>query len=203
MAHFYLYNIVACTSNTEIGMIALVGAGGGKYYPLGCLYFNPGGYKFCQGAQGGQAVSSTCSLADVLYPGSNRDRLYSHNDLVNLIETYSSQTMDSTESFGKYYRCFCKISYFLKSENRISDDEISIQFMSGFNFAFRKKIDAQLRAETPTHHPDDPYELSRIYSAAVFILSCKFYDEKIGINSIQETSDSKKRTSYFSTDTCI
>ena len=139
----------------------------------------------------------------VLYPGSDRDRLYSHDDLTSLTETYAATTMDSTESFGKYYRAFCKISYFLKSKNRISDDEISIQFMSGFNFAFRKKIDAQLRAETPTHHPDDPYELSRIYSAAVFILSCKFYDEKIGINSIQETSDSKKRTSYFSTDTCI
>lgn len=108
-----------------------------------------------------------------LYPGSDRERLYSHNDLTVLTETYKEKRMDSTESFGQYYRAFCKISYFLKSKDRIADSEISTRFMSGFDPAFRRRIEAQLRAKTPTHHPEDPYELSRIYSAAVFILSCK------------------------------
>ena len=31
---------------------------------------------------------------------------------------------------------------------------------------------AQLRAENPTHYPDDPYKLEQIYSAALFVLSC-------------------------------
>ncbi|KJA18644.1 hypothetical protein HYPSUDRAFT_144620, partial [Hypholoma sublateritium FD-334 SS-4] len=108
-----------------------------------------------------------------LYPGSDRDRLYSLNDLTVLTEMYEEKMMDSTETFGKYYRAFCKISYFLKSKDRITGGEISTRFMSGFDPTFRRRIDAQLRAETPAHHPEDPYELSQIYSAALFVLSCK------------------------------
>ncbi len=42
----------------------------------------------------------------------------------------------------------------------------------GFHPNFRQKVLAQLRAESPTHHPDDPYKVSCTYSAALFILSC-------------------------------
>ena len=38
--------------------------------------------------------------------------------------------------------------------------------------AFREKIQAQLKAENPKHHSDDPYTLSEISTAALFVLSC-------------------------------
>ena len=107
------------------------------------------------------------------YPGSDRARLYSLNNLKSLTESYANEPMETTETFGKYYRAFCKIAYFLKSKGRISDRETSTYFIQGFRPDFRHRVIAQLRAESPTHHPDDPHKLSRIYSAALFILSCK------------------------------
>ncbi len=106
------------------------------------------------------------------YPGSDRARLYSINNLKSLTESYANEPMETTEAFGKYYRAFCKIAYFLKSKDRISDRETSIYFLQGFHPNFRSKVLTQLRAESPTHHPDDPHKVSRIYSAALFILSC-------------------------------
>ncbi len=104
--------------------------------------------------------------------------------------------METTEAFGKYYRAFCKIAYFLKSKDRISDRETSIYFLQGFHPDFHSKVLTQLRAESPTHHPDDPYKVSRIYSAALFILSCDHtvaedYSEQASehIKSIPEQSN--------------
>ncbi|KJA19329.1 hypothetical protein HYPSUDRAFT_112654, partial [Hypholoma sublateritium FD-334 SS-4] len=104
------------------------------------------------------------------YPGSDRARLYSLDNLKSLTETYANEPMDTTDRFGKYYRAFCKIAYYLKSKDRISDRETSAYFMRGFDPKFCSKVHEQLRAESPTHHPDDPFHLSRIYSASLFIL---------------------------------
>ncbi len=132
------------------------------------------------------------------YPGSDRARLYSLDNLKSLTESYASKPMETTDNFGKYYRAFCKIAYFLKSKDRISDRETSTYFIQGFHPHFRRKVLAQLRAESPTHHPDDPYKVSRTYSAALFILSCdqnvaEDYSEQASehIKSIPEQSNSE------------
>ena len=93
----------------------------------------------------------------VLYPGSTGDRKYSVANLEALTEKQATLPMESSEQFGKYYRAFSKISGFLKKRDRLTDQEISAHFILGFNYLFRVKVRAQLKAQNLTHHTDDPY----------------------------------------------
>ncbi|PPQ75015.1 hypothetical protein CVT25_005597 [Psilocybe cyanescens] len=106
------------------------------------------------------------------YPGSTGDRKYSVADLEILTEKQATGLIMTSEQFGTFYRLFTKISRFLKAKNKLNDREISSLFMRGFDYAFRLQVRAQLRAENPKHHSDDPYTLSQICEAALFILSC-------------------------------
>ena len=107
-----------------------------------------------------------------LYPGSTGDRKYSVANLETLTEKQATIPMESSEEFGRYYRAFSKISTFLKKKNKLTDREISAQFIQGLSYSFRVKVRAQLKAQSPTHHTDDPYPLTDISKAALFLLSC-------------------------------
>ena len=107
-----------------------------------------------------------------LYPGSTGDRKYSVANLETLTEKQATIPMESSEEFGRYYRTFSKISTFLKKKDKLTDREISAQFIQGFNYSFRVKVHAQLKAQSPTHHTDDSYTLQEISKAALLLLSC-------------------------------
>ena len=107
-----------------------------------------------------------------LYPGSTGDRKYSVANLEALTEKQATIPMESSEEFGRYYRAFSKIATFLKKKNKLTEREISTQFIQGFSYSFRVKVRAQLKAQSPTHHTDDPYKLEEISKAALFLLSC-------------------------------
>ncbi|KIM37972.1 hypothetical protein M413DRAFT_30618 [Hebeloma cylindrosporum] len=107
-----------------------------------------------------------------LYPGSTRDRIYSVVNLKALTEKQATLPMVSSEQFGEYYHTFCKVAFFLKKKDQLSDREISAQFILGFIYPFRVKVRAQLKAQKPTHHTDDPYTLKEISDIALFLLSC-------------------------------
>ena len=82
------------------------------------------------------------------------------------------ETINNAETFGIYWRAFLTIASFLKNKYRLTDREISTYFLQGMDNTFRTKMHDQLRAENPTHHSDNPYILTEISKAALFILSC-------------------------------
>ena len=112
-----------------------------------------------------------------LYPGSTGDRKYSVANLEALTEKQASVPMETSEEFGRYYRAFSKVATFLKKRDKLTDREISAQFILGLNYSFRVKVRAQLKAQNPTHHTDDPYSLKEISTAALFLLSCNQNDK--------------------------
>ena len=77
-----------------------------------------------------------------------------------------------SDDFGTYRRTFLTVATCLKKKSRLTDREISIYFLQGLAPAFQEKVQAQLKAENPKHHSDDPYSLSEISTAALFVLSC-------------------------------
>lgn len=107
-----------------------------------------------------------------LYPGSSGERKYSIANLQSLIEKQASVRIEDAEDFGVYRRSFLTVATYLKKKSRLTDREISIYFLQGLEKQFRDKVQGQLRAENPTHHSDDPYSLSEISVAALFVLSC-------------------------------
>ena len=112
-----------------------------------------------------------------LYPGSTGDRKYSVANLEALTEKQASVPMETSEEFGRYYRAFSKVATYLKKKDKLTDREISAQFILGLNYSFRVKVRAQLKAQNPTHHRDDPYSLKEISTAALFLLSCNQNDK--------------------------
>ncbi|KAF8800844.1 hypothetical protein BYT27DRAFT_7227300 [Phlegmacium glaucopus] len=104
-----------------------------------------------------------------LYPGATGDRKYSVIDLELLAEKQATVPMKSQAQFGEYFRAFMKIAVFLKSKSRLTDREISNMFVQGFDYI--SQVRAQLRMESPGHHPDDPWALEEIAKAALFVLA--------------------------------
>jgi gag-polyprotein putative aspartyl protease len=107
-----------------------------------------------------------------LYPGSTGERKYSIANLQTLIEKQALVNIEDSDDFGTYRRTFLTVATYLKKKARLTDREISIYFLQGLALAFREKVQAQLKAENPKHHSDDPYSLSEISTAALFVLSC-------------------------------
>jgi len=107
-----------------------------------------------------------------LYPGSTGERKYSIANLQTLIEKQALENIEDSDDFGTYRRTFLTVATYLKKKSRLTDREISIYFLQGLAPSFREKVQAQLKAENPTHHSDDPYTLSEISTAALFVLSC-------------------------------
>ena len=104
------------------------------------------------------------------YPGSDDDRRYRLADLETLSTRQQSKTMETLEDLGTYYREFCKIWYFLRSRDRVSDREASKLFILGFNSSFRIRLEEQLKLQNPRHHRDDPFGFSELYDTAIFVL---------------------------------
>lgn len=107
-----------------------------------------------------------------LYPGSTGERKYSIANLQTLIEKQATADIADAEEFGVYRRSFLTVATYLKNKARLTDREISIYFLKGLEQSFRDKVQGQLKAENPTHHSDDPYTLTEISTAALFVLSC-------------------------------
>ncbi len=120
-----------------------------------------------------------------LYPGSTGDRKYTIVNLEALTDAQVRTNMETTAQFGAYYRAFSQISNFLKKKGRLTDREISGRFMNGLDMNFRFKVRAQLYAENPTHHTDDPYDVAEIRKAALFVLSCNNGDIEIKTPSVE------------------
>lgn len=107
-----------------------------------------------------------------LYPGSKGENKYSAANLQSLIDKQNSITIRDAEDYGTYHRSFLKISSYLRNKSRLSEREISIYFLQGLEPSFRCKVQAQMKAESPKRHPDDPYSIAEISASALFVLSC-------------------------------
>ena len=130
-----------------------------------------------------------------LYPGSKgEERRYSTANLQALIDKQKSITIRNPEDYGMYQRSFLKISSYLSNKSRLSNREISQYFLCGLESSLRHEIQAQLKAQNPRHHPDDPYELKEVTVAALFLLSCdhsEIREEKPSISTKTDLSHEK------------
>ena len=111
-----------------------------------------------------------------LYPGSSGERKYSITNLQMLVEKQATVKIKDGEDFREYSRVFLTMATYLKKKKHLTDRKKSVHFLQGLNPSFRDKVQSQLKAENPTHYTDDPYLVTEISKAALFILSCDHTD---------------------------
>jgi hypothetical protein len=105
-----------------------------------------------------------------LYPGADGDRKWTLTDLDTLIGEWTRIGFRNKEDLGDYHRKFLVISGFLKSKNRMSDNEIKRTFVRGFPIELWLKVLARLQIKYPAHHPDDPWGVDEVFEAGEFVL---------------------------------
>ena len=105
-----------------------------------------------------------------LYPGADGERKWTIADLDALTGEWSRMGFRNKEEFGDYHCRFLIIVGFLKSKNRMSDNEIKRAFVRGFPMNFWNKVLARLQIKKPDVHPDDPWDVEDVYAATEFVL---------------------------------
>ena len=105
-----------------------------------------------------------------LYPGADGERKWTISDLDHLTGEWSRVGFRNKEELGNYHRKFLVISGFLKSKNRMSDNEVKRAFVRGFPMDFWNRVLARLQIKKPDSHPDDPWDVEDVYAATEFIL---------------------------------
>jgi hypothetical protein len=110
------------------------------------------------------------AVIKAMYPGCEGDRRYTRTDLENLCVEQVCIPMRSKEELRQYYRKFNKISKHLINTKKLADLEQGRFFFEGIHSATSASIKRRLEIKLTDHHPDDPYSMSEVYDAAVFLL---------------------------------
>src|SRR5262245_8745219 len=105
-----------------------------------------------------------------LYPGADGECKWNISDLDHLTGEWSRIGFRNKEELGNYHCKFLVISGFLKSKNRMSENEVKRAFVRGFPMDFWNRVLARLQIKKPDSHPDDPWHVEDVYSATEFIL---------------------------------
>ena len=105
-----------------------------------------------------------------LYPEASRDWTYTIRNLDLLTEHYARTGILSAADLGNYYRRFLLISRYLISKGRIAVQDQSRSFLRGLQPTLLAQVQARLQLKFMDHFHDDPYELSAIYEAIIYVL---------------------------------
>jgi hypothetical protein len=105
-----------------------------------------------------------------MYPSCDPDRRYVISDLLQLVATNSRKSISTKDTLGAYHRDFMRISLFLMARDRLSKCERNQLYLQSFSMEFRSRICFRLAIVHPDIHPDDTYDISDVYKAAIFTL---------------------------------
>ncbi|KAG5633962.1 hypothetical protein H0H81_004186 [Sphagnurus paluster] len=105
-----------------------------------------------------------------LYPGTSEDRRYSFRDLHALVDHWYRHGISNLRNLGEFYRQFLAVSSFLVLKQRISAGERDRVFQSAFNAKQWTQIHERLIITDVNHHPEDPWPISSVFTAAQYIL---------------------------------
>ncbi|PBK84814.1 hypothetical protein ARMGADRAFT_1131661 [Armillaria gallica] len=117
----------------------------------------------------GQTYTKFKTAVTKHYPDADPDWKYDCQDLDHIIGQYAGE-VDSLAELAAYYRDFYPKAKHLVAKNRLSIYETSRLFSKGFTPHVWDSIIHHLQIKLPDHHPADPYDVSKIHSAAQFIL---------------------------------
>jgi len=105
-----------------------------------------------------------------LYPGSEEERRWSVADMDELTGERLRLGIQNLADLGDYHRQFLAITTFLRSKNRISENEQCRAFACGIAPELWARIEQRLQIKFPDHFPGDPYPMTAMHDSAIFSL---------------------------------
>jgi hypothetical protein len=99
------------------------------------------------------------------YPGSEPTKRNCISDMDALVGMTQRISIRNLEEFSDFYRKFCTIVEYLSSQNRISDREISTNFLHALPADLQHKIMFCIQVSDPNQHVDDPHTLKSLFDA--------------------------------------
>ncbi|KAF8132727.1 hypothetical protein K438DRAFT_1787789 [Mycena galopus ATCC 62051] len=107
-----------------------------------------------------------------IHAGNDEERRFGTGDLDVLIAEYVRVGILTLEDLTSFNRKFLRITTYLVSKKRLSEEDQSRAFLRALQpAAFNREVTLRLHIKHPDVHPDDPYQLADLYSAAEFVLS--------------------------------
>jgi hypothetical protein len=108
----------------------------------------------------------------LLYPGSDGERLYSVMDLERAVEVSSMRGIFTRGDLGEYHCQFVQISTYLLQQHLIEWRHVNQLYIASFGTTTRHRIEHHLSLRLPNQHPRlDPYTMEQIYESAEFVLT--------------------------------
>lgn len=94
---------------------------------------------------------------------------YSLRDAENIVERTSEFT--STEEFLQYHRDITQVIRFLERKKKISEEEGTRIYFSGFKGQLREDLIRRLMIILPNVHMGGPYDIAEVRTSAIFLLT--------------------------------
>ncbi|KAH9849720.1 hypothetical protein C2E23DRAFT_736744 [Lenzites betulinus] len=104
------------------------------------------------------------------HPGASETRKFSNAEVDKLVESRRKAPITTSSELGDFYRPFYAMTSYLIQHNKMSTFEQSRLFFSGLCNPLHDQVAQRLQLKDPDHHPDEAYELAKVYEAAKFIL---------------------------------
>jgi hypothetical protein len=104
------------------------------------------------------------------YPGCKPTEQNCISNMDALVSAMQHISIHDLAEFSDFYCMFCTIVEYLSSQNRISDREISTNFLCALLADVQHKIMFRIQVSDPNQHVDDPHMLKSLFDASVHIL---------------------------------
>jgi hypothetical protein len=106
-----------------------------------------------------------------LYPGSEKTRRWTEEDLDRLTEAYSRNGIESLGDLAEYHRMFIIIAKTLVKDDIINKNQRNKRFATGFQRALWEKIHTRLQIKDADHDMTKAWEMTEVWKAALVVLT--------------------------------
>jgi len=122
------------------------------------------------------------------YDNDRSSKRYRQKDLIAYTEETKLKKIKDLSIWKRYTRGFVRIGGWLKSKDKISEDEHATYFWQGIPRTLRLRIENRLLAQDPTHLLAKPWPVEKVEAAAEAILQRDRFDRNL-IDSDEEEQD--------------
>ncbi|KAL5526227.1 hypothetical protein ACEPAG_7566 [Sanghuangporus baumii] len=112
-----------------------------------------------------------------LYPSLADGKRYSRGELEQFIAEWAEKGIRTRDEFGTYHREFLRRASYLVRSNKLTENDSKFTFLRGILGQTQKDVLQRLEIKDPDHERGNPYDIDKVATAAMYILSGSAVDQ--------------------------